>query len=32
MPSLYAYRKVIDTVTTHTLRLPEATQGESSRA
>ena len=27
MPSLYAYRKVIDTVTTHTLRLPEATQG-----
>jgi hypothetical protein len=27
---LYAYRKVIDTVTTHTLRLPEATQGEQA--
>lgn len=27
MPTLYAYRKVIDSVTTHTLRLPEAAQG-----
>lgn len=27
---MYAYRKVIDTVTTHTLRLPEATQGEQA--
>ena len=30
MPSLYAYRKVIDTVTTHMLRLPDAAQGEQS--
>ena len=28
MPSLYAYRKVIDTVTTHALRLPDAQQGQ----
>ncbi len=27
---MYAYRKVIDTVTTHTLRLPEAQQGEQT--
>ena len=30
MPSLYAYRKVIDTVTTHMLRLPDAAQGDQS--
>lgn len=30
MPSLIAYRKVIDSVTTHTLRLPDAPQGEQS--
>ena len=30
MPSLYAYRKVIDTVTTHVLRLPDAAQGDQS--
>lgn len=30
MPSLYAYRKVIDTVTTHVLRLPDVAQGDQS--
>jgi len=30
MPSLIAYRKAIDSVTTHTLRMPEAQQGEQS--
>ena len=30
MTSLIAYRKVIDSVTTHALRLPDAQQGEQS--
>jgi hypothetical protein len=30
MPTLYAYRKVIDTVTTHTLRLPDAPMGQQA--
>ncbi len=30
MTTLYAYTKIVDSVTTHTLRMPEAQQGEQS--
>lgn len=30
MTSLIAYRRVVDSITTHTLRLPDATQGQQA--